>query len=113
MNFSLELRRNENIYKATRAEAEKIIKAAKSGASFNLSIRMDLPIEGDDEHYFRDGGATYLPISKKEALRLTRDLLSDVMESRGARLRIRSYEIEKYKRSLSMEKRWVTCYWIG
>ena len=104
---------NEKTYNATREEAQKIIKAAKAGSTFNVSIRMDLPIEGDAEHVFRDGGASYLPISRKEALRLARDLVSETLESRGARLRIRCYDVEKYQRGVSLQKRFVTSYWIG
>jgi hypothetical protein len=104
---------NEKTYHATREEAQKIIKAAKAGSTFSVSIRMDLPIEGDSEHVFRDGGASYLTISRKEALRLARDLVSEILESRGARLKIRSYERESYRKGSSLEKHSVTCYWIG
>lgn len=107
--------KNEQIYNATREEAQKIIKAAKAGATFNVSIRMDLPIEGQEGHCFRDGGASYLPLSKKEALRLIHDLVSDTLEERGARLRIRTYEREdrRYRGGEPNGTRTVTSYWIG
>lgn len=106
-------RTNDRKFKATRAEAQKILKAAKAGSTFNVSIRIDLPIEGDDEHVFQDGGASYLPVSKKEAVRLASDLLSEMLESRGGRLPIRCYDREAYKRGSSLEKRIITSYWIG
>jgi hypothetical protein len=106
-------RKNEKTYKATREEARKILKAAKVGATFNVSIRVDLAIENDPEHIFRDGGFSSVSVSKKEALRLADALLSETMEQKGARLPIRSYDRESYQRGTSLEKRWVTSYWIG
>jgi predicted aspartyl protease len=113
MAYSLELRKNENTYSATRAEAEKIIKRAKPGSLFYVAIRTDLRFNGDEEKYFRDAGASYVSISKSEALRLAADLLSEVMEERGARLPIRSYVRDGYKRGSTTEKCWRTIYWIG
>jgi hypothetical protein len=106
-------KRNEKTYRATREEARKVLKAAKTGATFNVSIRVDLAIENDQEHVFRDGGFSSVSVSKKEALRLADSLLSEAMEQKGARLPIRSYEREKYARGTSLAKQWVTSYWIG
>lgn len=106
-------RREEKNYKATRAEARKLIRAAKTGATLNVSIRIDLAIENDPEHVFRDGGFSSVAVSKKEALRLVDSLLSETMEAKGARLPLRSYDREAYQRGTSLAKRWVTSYWIG
>jgi len=103
----------EKTYHATCEEAQKIIRSAKTGSTFNVSIRIDLPIEGNEGHVFRDGGSSYLPVSRKDALRLARELVSEILEGRGARLPIRTYERERYKRSGSMETHMVTSYWIG
>jgi hypothetical protein len=104
--------RNENTYHATRAEAEKLIKSAKAGSQFNLSVRVDLQIADDPDHIYPDGGASYMPLSKKEALRLVNSLLSETMEKeKNARLRIRTYERESY--SSKQGTRMVTIYWIG
>jgi hypothetical protein len=107
---------NEQKFQATRAEAEKIIKSAKTGATFNVSIRIDLPIEGKPDRIFPDAGASYIGVSKKEALRLVRDLMSETLEAKGARLPIRCYDRESYRPSRGgepMGKRMVTSYWIG
>lgn len=103
---------NEKTYHATRAEAEKLIKSAKAGAQFNLSVRVDLRIADKPDHVYPDGGATYVPLSKAEALRLVRALLSENMEQeKNARLRVRTYERESY--SFKRGTRMVTVYWIG
>lgn len=103
---------NEKTYNATRAEAEKLIKSAKAGAQFNLSVRVDLRIEGDPDHVYPSGGASYMPLSKAEALRLVNSLLSETMEKeKNARLRIRTYERESWKNKHG--NRIITIYWIG
>jgi hypothetical protein len=106
---------NEQLYHATREEAEKLIKSARSGARFNVMIRVDLPIAGDDEHVFRDGGCASIGVSKKDALRLARELISETLEGRGARLRIRTFEQRdyRYRGGEPNGERKVTVYWIG
>lgn len=103
---------NEKHYKLTRKEAEKLIKGAKAGAQFNVSLRVDLRIEGDDSHVYQDGGATHVPVSKSEALRIALCLLSETMErEKGARLPMRIYERESWKSRYG--SRLITVYWIG
>lgn len=103
---------NEKTYEATRAEAERLIKSAKAGAQFNLSVRVDLRIADKPDHVYPDGGATYIPLSKAEALRLVKALLSEHMEQeKNARLRLRTYERESYSGKQGM--RTITVYWIG
>lgn len=107
---------NEKVYQATRAEAQEIIKRAKVGSTFNVMICVDLRIADNPNHIFQDGGTSSISVSKKEALRLADSLLSETMEGRGGRLRIRCYERESYKRVKELnplEKVMVTTYWIG
>lgn len=105
---------NEKHHQLTRAEAEKLLKSAKVGARFNVYIRIDLKINNDPEHVYRDGGTSHLKLSKQEAIRLVRDLVSDKMENeKGARIPVLTYDYEMYKRGSSLEKQVVTYYWIG
>jgi hypothetical protein len=109
-------RDNEVTLIATRDQARALIKRAKTGATFNVSVRVDLPIEGDPDHIFRDAGASYVGVSRAEMLRLIDSLLSEVMEEKGARLRIRYYDRMTYKRGkmghVGKDVK-VTSYWIG
>jgi hypothetical protein len=109
-------RYNEVTLTATREQAQAIIKRAKGGSTFNVSISMDLLVEGKPDHVFRDGGASYLSVSKAEMLRLIDSLLSETMEAKGARLRLRHYDRMSWKRGKpghAGKDVLVTSYWIG
>ncbi len=107
--------KNHKTHLAKGEEAKKIIKAAKAGSTFNVYIRIDLPIDGGTDHFFRDGGSSYISVSKKDALRLAGELVSETLEGRGARLPIQSYDRDTYrfKGGEPNGPRTITTYWIG
>jgi hypothetical protein len=60
-----------------------------NAGSFCLSVRLDATIADDKDSCFRDGLSTYLPLSRKQALTLVKDMLSPALEARGGRITIR------------------------
>ncbi len=107
--------KNQKNYLSTREEANAIIRSASAGSTFNVYIRMDLPIAGNPENFFHDGGCSYVSVSKKDAMRLARELLTETLERRGARLPIQSYdrEVYRFKGGEPNGARTITTYWIG
>jgi hypothetical protein len=90
----------------TRAEAEKAVARAPAGTRFNLHVRIDAPIQNEENRYFERGICAGLSISRNDALKIIRDGLSDVLEARGARipLSIHTYDLCGKAR---------VSYWIG
>lgn len=88
----------------TRVEAANFMSRAPVGTRFAVSIRIDLPC-GEDK-FFRDAGATYVNLSRKDAKKICLELMSDTLEERGARIpvRVHSYKV--------LDEERVT-YWIG
>lgn len=72
--------------KLTTAQAVSMIKRAPTGTRFALHVRTDLPIDGESNRFFPDGGAHYLNLSRQDALNLAQGLLSPTLEARGGRM---------------------------
>jgi hypothetical protein len=88
-------------------EACAMIRKAKSGVKFHLHLRFDLKIEGDPGNVYSGAGGGYVTISRKEALRIVKEMISERLEEKGARvsLTVRSSTCE----ILGTRTR----YWIG
>lgn len=87
--------KNEQRLQLTTEEAKKLIRNAPNGSSFNLTVRIDLPIADKPDRIFPDAGATWLKLSRADALELVSKLLPDVLQERGARIPIRSYQDDR------------------
>lgn len=70
----------------TTAEAVRMVKRAPKGTRFSIHIRTDLPVADEPNRYFPKGGAHYLNLSRSDALRLAQNLLSSILEAKGARM---------------------------
>lgn len=97
----------EKRHKLTTAEAVKMVKSAPAGSKFAAIISADAAIEGDDDHVFRGACSSYVNLSRKDAVRLAGNMLSETMEARGGRLVIR-VAVSEYR---SDEGK--ATYWIG
>jgi hypothetical protein len=94
----------------TREEAAKLVRLSeRQRARWYLSVRLDTPLLEKDgtptEHVFRDCLATYLEVSRKEALRIVGEL-SAIAEEKGARIRV-TETLSGFPGDLR------TQYWIG
>lgn len=84
----------------TREEAVKVLKRAPKGTKFYLHYRGDAAA-GEGKIY--PGGLSgAISISKKQALKLVKELLSDSLEKRGGRIPI----------NIQSGEGWAF-YWIG
>jgi hypothetical protein len=70
----------------TREEAVRLIKRAPPKTTFCVHVSRDAPIADKSESVFPLGLFTYLRITRKDALRMARDCVSDALEARGARI---------------------------
>lgn len=109
------MKQKKTEHKLTREEAIAMLRRAGTGCTYHVSIRVNLPIEGDPEHVFDNGGASYVNLSKKEAIKLVGDLMTDAIEKKGGRIPIRTYEGNQncYWGARSIGERHVTSFWIG
>ena len=74
----------------TRADAEALIKReARKGAAFAIRSNVELPIDGEEGRCFP--GMAYITVNARQAVKVAHDLLGEVLERRGARLRIHLY----------------------
>lgn len=73
----------------TTAEAVAFVKRAEAGTKFCAYVRADAAIEGEPEKFFHHGCFSYVQISRKDAERLARDMLSPTLEGRGGRIVVR------------------------
>jgi hypothetical protein len=83
-------------------EAVRLVKRIPAGSKIYLHVWLDLPIEGEPDKLIPCGGSTSVELSRKEALRVAQELLTPLMEERGARVRIAVHPCHNY-----------TAYWIG
>jgi hypothetical protein len=107
---------NEQRHILKTEEAKKLIRNAPNGATFNLHIRVDLPIEGREDYVFTKGGSSWLKLSRSEAMRIVSSLVSEDLEKKGARVPIRTYEDTRLKRNMKTreyENAVRHVYWIG
>lgn len=83
--------RTEIVHLLTTEQAVALVKKVdrENLGKFALSIRQDAQIVGEDGKYFQGALATYLPVSRKQALGIVKSLLSATLEARGARITIR------------------------
>ncbi len=72
----------------TTTQAVTAIRTAPTGSRFALHVRADLPVAGAPGHVFAGAGATYLNISRNDALKVVKGLVSPALEARGARIPI-------------------------
>jgi hypothetical protein len=70
----------------TRSEAQKAVKNAKAGTSFYLHVRIELPVDVDDNTWYNGYGSVKL--SRKEAQKFVENLLSPTLEEKGARIKV-------------------------
>lgn len=71
----------------TAEEAVKMVKAAPTGTHFLLRIRNDAPIINEAK-FFPSGLSSYVQVSRKVAIRLISQMLSNNLEIKGARMPI-------------------------
>lgn len=69
----------------TTKQAIRIVKKAQR-VKFLLNIRLNA--NTDKGTYFEDQCASYVEISKKDALRIVSNMLSEIIEERGGRITI-------------------------
>lgn len=93
-------------HKLTTKEAVAFVKKAPAGVRFALHAGVSLPVVSNDTHIFY--GSTYVNISRKDALRIVEDLVSEVWEACGARVPI---TVRTYTGQFSGTT--TTTYWIG
>lgn len=90
--------------KLTTAEAVAMIRKAAAGSRFSLHVRCNLPIADSDDRIFEGVGGSYLNLTRKDALRLAGDLVSQTLEARGARVPMSvRFDTETGRRN----------YWLG
>lgn len=91
----------------TTQAAIDLIKKAPKGSFFALHVRVDAPMVGDSEdRVFRDGCATYLTLTRRQAARMVSEMLTNTLENMGGRIPITS---SQGIGSLANQ----TTYWIG
>lgn len=90
----------------TTQSAIDLIKKAPKGSFFALHVRVDAPMEGKEDRVFRDGCATYLMLTRRQALKMVTDMLTNTLESMGGRIPITT---SQGIGSMANE----TTYWIG
>lgn len=86
----------------TRAELTAQIRNAPTGAKFAIHVMQDAPIAGEPGRIFQNGLRTHISLSRKVALRIAGEYLSETLEKRGARIPFHIYESKGH-----------ICYWIG
>ncbi len=94
----------------TRVEAQAFIRRQPSGTEYVVSIRIDAPLDGEEKTYLPDALASYVDVSRNEAVRLVHRLLFDALEARGARLPVR-LDIDDY--GVSSGRKPSRTVWIG
>ncbi|QRE00454.1 hypothetical protein [Burkholderia phage BCSR52] len=92
----------------TAEEAEAFIKRAPAGTEFCLSVRLDAAIADKPGHVYPDAIATYLSLSRAQALHIAASGLRDSMEEKNARFTMYSASRFDYRRD---RKSWTL--WIG
>lgn len=80
------LNTQNDAYKLTRADAVSMLRRAPPGSRFAVHIRGDAAIEGDDEHVIPGGLRGHVGVSRKEAMRIAGEMVSEAHEVRGARV---------------------------
>lgn len=72
----------------TMAEANKEIRKRRPGRKVSIWawVRSDLPIEGKPGRVFT--GLALVHINQSQAIKLVKDLLGDILESRGGRVEV-------------------------
>lgn len=83
---------NEKRFKLTTAEAVAFIRRQPARTRFNLSVRIDAPLVDSEDEYFRDACASYMPLTRPDAIRLVGSILTDTLEGRGGRIPVRTYD---------------------
>lgn len=74
----------------TKAEALKLVPLSeRQRADWCLSVRLDARIKDRPDVVYQDGLCTWLNLSRAQAKELIADMLSDGLEAKGARIRIR------------------------
>lgn len=81
----------------TIAEAEELITKFRGGDVW-LCVHGELPIVDSDNKMFPS--YTTIRVTKREAKRLVRALLGEVLESRGGRIRLKIYDWPDGRRGL-------------
>lgn len=77
-------------HKFTTVEALQFLRRAPKGSKFALSVRLDAVIEDNDNQVFPDGCATWLNLSRTEALAIAGRMLSSTLEAKGGRIPMRT-----------------------
>ncbi len=85
----------------TCEEAVQLLTKAPKGSTFYISIRSDLPI--DATHCFP--GFACLVVTRAQAIKVAKDLLSETLESRGGKIRIPSHPSDNVYTK--------PCYFVG
>jgi hypothetical protein len=99
-----DIKRTEETFLCTRAEALALVpRSARERAGWALSVRLDSQIADKPASHFQDGCASWLELSRKQATALLKDLLTDTMEARGARIKVRRTKTDDYP-----AKYWIT-----
>ncbi len=72
----------------TTAQAVTAIRTAPTGSRFALHVRVDLPVVGKPDHVYADAGSHGLSLSRNDALKIVKNLMSETLENKGARIPI-------------------------
>jgi hypothetical protein len=97
----------EEKLKLTRAEAAAKIKGAPKGTRFYVHIWMDVPVVDNDDQCFSLGGHGSAVLSRDKAVEFVRNLFTDKLEERGARVPL-TIRAHKYQTGPG-----ICNYWIG
>lgn len=95
----------EQEFDVTKSEGLALVsRSERERAHWCLSVRLDARVADKPDSIYPDGLASYLNISRAQASALIGSLLSDTLEAKGARIRIRKTQYrEDYK----------VVYWIA
>lgn len=79
------------VHKLTRAEAVAMIKKAPTGTRFAVHIRGDAPVADNDDECYAGCFFSSIAVSRKDAMRIAGEGITDNLEEKGARIRLSVY----------------------
>lgn len=102
---------SERTYIVTREEAARILNRPDS-AKYCIHVKSWAPIADDPESGFEPSG--YVTVTREEAIRFAKNLITDKLEGRGARIRISMTDSTRFRRVRGdLKEVPYTTVWIG
>lgn len=101
------LDRDTVVHKLKRAEAVAMIKKAPTGTRFAVHIRGDVPVADNDEQCYPGRFSSSISVSRKDAMRIAGEGITDKLEENGGRIRLSVYTWTNSVLGNS------STYWIG